>query len=165
MVPEPSFESMCFNLFLSNDSINDSNQNPDVNFHNDITSLETSYLSPSELDKNFQNFSKEYFSVLCLNMRSMNKKCEAYQDFCKSQNTKFSLICLRKTWVNDSNINQNPLPQLEGYNSVHKIKKSLKGRGIVIFMQDSLLYKLRNDLSIFFEDIESSSTEILNGQN
>ena len=95
----------------------------------------------------------------------MNKKFEAYQDFCKSLNTKFSLICLRKTWVNDSNINQNPLLQLEGYNSVHKIKKSLKGRGAVIFMQDSLLYKLRNDLSIFFADIESSSTEILNGQN
>ena len=165
MVPEPSFASMCFNLFLSNDSVKDSNQNADVNFHNDISSLETSYLSPSELDKNFQNFSKEYFSVLRLNMRSMNKKFEAYQDFCKFLNTKFSLICLRKTWVNDSNINQNPLLQLEGYNSVHKIKKSLKGRGTVVFMQDSLLYKLRNDLSIFFEDIESSSTEILNGQN
>ena len=63
MVPEPSFESMCFNLFLSNDSINDSNQNPDVNFHNDISSLETSYLSPSELDKNFQNFSKLFCSL------------------------------------------------------------------------------------------------------
>ena len=43
MAPEPSFESMCFNPFLANDSLNDSNQNPDVNFYNDISSLGTSY--------------------------------------------------------------------------------------------------------------------------
>ena len=42
MSPEPSFESMGFNPFLANDSVNNSNQNPDVNFHN-ISSLETSY--------------------------------------------------------------------------------------------------------------------------
>ena len=59
MAPEPSFETMCFNPFLANDSINDSNQNPDVNFYNYISSLESNYLSPRETDRNFQNFSKE----------------------------------------------------------------------------------------------------------
>ena len=59
MAPEPSFETMCFNPFLTNDSINDSNQNPDVNFYNYISSLESNYLSPRETDGNFQNFSKE----------------------------------------------------------------------------------------------------------
>ena len=60
MTPEPSFETMCFNPFLlANNSLNDFNQNPDVNFYNDISSLETSYLSPSKIGKNFLNFSKE----------------------------------------------------------------------------------------------------------
>ena len=59
MAPEPSFETMCFNPFLANDSLNDSNQTSDVNFYNDISSLETSYLSPSKIGKNFLNFSKE----------------------------------------------------------------------------------------------------------
>ena len=146
MAPEPSFESMCFNPFLTNDSLNDSNQNPDVNCYNDISSLESNYLSPNEIDKNFQNFSKESFSVLHLNIRSMNKNFEAFQDFYKSLNTKFSIICLTETWANDSN--QNSLFQLEGYISVYQIRKSRKGGGIVIFIRDSLLYKLRNDLRI-----------------
>ena len=63
MASEPSFQTMCFNLLLSNDCLSDSNQNPNVNFYN-IYSLETNYLSPSEIDKNFQNFSNESFSVL-----------------------------------------------------------------------------------------------------
>ena len=132
MAPEPSFETMCFNLFLANDSLNDCNQNPDVNFNN-ISSLESNYLSSSEIDKNFQNFSKESFSVLHLNIRSMNKNFEAFQDFYKSLNTKFSIICLTETWANDSDINQNSLFQLEGYIPVHQIRKSRKGGGMLFY--------------------------------
>ena len=54
---------MCFNAFLTNDSLNDSNQNADVNLYNNISVLESNYLSPSKIDKNFQNSSKESFSV------------------------------------------------------------------------------------------------------
>ena len=82
----------------------------------------------------------------------------------QSLNTKFSIICLTETWVNDSNISQNSLFQLEGYIPVHQIRKSRQGGGIVKFIRDSLLYKLRNDLSINCEDIESLSIEILNSQ-
>ena len=45
MAPELSFESICFNPFLANDIVNNSNQNSDVNFNNDTSSLETSFLS------------------------------------------------------------------------------------------------------------------------
>ena len=94
----------------------------------------------------------------------MNKNFEAFKDFYKSLNTKFSIICLTETWANDSDINQNSLFQLEGYISVHQIRKRRKGGGIVIFIGDSLLYKLRSDLTINCEDIESLSIEILNSQ-
>ena len=109
-----------------------------------ISSLESNYSSPSEIDKNFKNFSTESFSVLHLNIRSMNKNFEAFQDFYKSLNTKFSIICLTETWANDSDINHNSLFQLEGYIPVHQIRKSRQGEGIVIFIRDSLLYNLRN---------------------
>ena len=155
---------MCFNPFLANDSLNDSNQIPDVNFCNDISSLETSYLSPSVIDKNLQTFSKESFSFLHLNIRSMNKKFNAFQDFYKSLNTKFSIFYLTETWANDININQNALFQLEGYITIHQIRKSSKGRGIVRFIRNSLLYKLRSDLGINCQDIESLSIELLNSQ-
>ena len=131
MAPKPPFESMCFSPFLPNDSVNASNQNPDVNFYNDFSSLETSYLSPSEIYKNFQNFYKESFSVLHLDIRSMNKNFETFQDFYRTLNTIFSIICLTETWIDDSNINQNSLSQLEGYTSVHKIRKYCKGGGLL----------------------------------
>ena len=129
-----------------------------------ISSLESNYLSLSEIDKSFKNFSTESFSVLHLNIRSINKNFEDFQDFYKSLNTKFSTICLTETWANDSDINHNSLFQLEGYIPVHQIRKSRQGEGIVIFIRDSLLYKLRNNLSINCEDIESLSIEILNSQ-
>ena len=97
----------------------------------DISSFETNYLSPSEIDKNFQNFSKESFSVLHLNIRSMNKNFEAFQDFYKSLNTKFSIICLTETWANDSSVNQNSLFQIEGYIPIHQIKKVAKEEGLL----------------------------------
>ena len=118
-----------------------------------ISSLERNYLSPSEIDKNFQNFSKESFSVLHLKIKCMNKHFEAFQDFYKSLSTKFSIICLTKTWRNDSDISQNCLCQLEGHIPVHQIRKSCKGGRIVIFIRDSLLYELQ-DLRINCEDIE-----------
>ena len=153
-----------FNPFLANDSLNDSNQNPDVNFHHNISSLESNYLSPSKIDKNFQNFAKQSFSVLQLTIRSLNKNFEAFQNFYKSLNTKFSIICLTETWANASDINQNSFFQLEGYIPVHQIRKSRKGGGIITSIRDSLLYKLRNDLSTNCEDIESLSIEILHSQ-
>ena len=85
----------------------------------------------------------------------MNKNFEAFQDFYKSLNTIFSIICLTETWINDSNINQNSLYQFERYTFVHKIRKCRKGGGTVMFIRDSLLCELRNDLSINCEAIES----------
>ena len=102
-----------------------------------ISSLETKYLSPREIDKNFQNFSEESFSVLHLNIRSMNKNFVTFQDFYKFLNTKLRIAGLTETLVNDSNINQNSLIQLEGYISVHQIRKSRKGGRIVLFIRDS----------------------------
>ena len=94
MAPEPSFATMCFNPFLANDSLNVSNQDSDVNFYNNISSLESNYLSPREIDENFKNLSTELFSVLHLNIRSVNKNFKAFQDFHKSLNTKFCIVCL-----------------------------------------------------------------------
>ena len=45
-----------------------------------------------------------------------------------------------------------------------KIRKSRKEGGIVIFIRDSLLYILRNDLSINCEDIESLYIKTLNSK-
>ena len=48
MAADPTYESLYFNPFLAKDYLNDSSQDPDVNFYNDISSIETSYLLPCE---------------------------------------------------------------------------------------------------------------------
>ena len=165
MTPEPSFESLCFNPFLIKDSLNDSSQDPDINFYNDISSIETTYLKPNEVNKDFENFSSETFSILHLNIRSMNKNFENFQAFYKSLNMSFSIICLTETWANDINFDKNSLFQLEGYNPIHQIRKNRKGGGVAIFIQNSFLYKVRADLSINCDDIESLSIEIINDES
>ena len=44
MVAQPISESLSLNPFLAKDYLNDSNQNPDIKFYNDIYYVETSYL-------------------------------------------------------------------------------------------------------------------------
>ena len=114
MAAQPTFESLCFNPFLAKEYLNDSNQDPDFNFYNDIFSIETSYLLPCEATNKLKHFSSERFSILHLNIRSMTKNL----------NVCLSIICLSETWANDKT-----LLQLAGYNPVHQIRKNRKGSG------------------------------------
>ena len=80
MAPNSDFESQFFNPFSVNEELQNNELDPDVNS----------------------------FSVFHLNIRSMKKHFEAFQDFIESLNFKFSAICLSKTWfqpheVSDSN--------------------------------------------------------------
>ena len=134
MPPEPSFQSLCFNPFPVKDSLNDTNQDPDVNFYNDISSVETSYLSPCEANNKLKSFTSKTFSILHLNIRSVNKNLEAFREFCESLDINFSIICFSETWANDSNFDKNSLFQIEGYNPIHQIRKNHKGGGIAIFV-------------------------------
>ena len=59
MVAEPAFESLHLNPFLAKDYLNDSNQDPNINFYNDIYSVETSYLRPCEANNKLKHFSSE----------------------------------------------------------------------------------------------------------
>ena len=52
MAAQPTIESLCFNPFLAKDYLNDSNQDPDINFYNDIFSIDTSYYCHVKLPKN-----------------------------------------------------------------------------------------------------------------
>ena len=92
----------------------------------------------------------------------MNKNFEAFREFYESLDINFSIICFSETWANDSNFDENSLFQIEGYNPIHQIRKNRKGGGIAIFVRNSLLYKIRDDLSINCDDIESLSIEIVN---
>ena len=79
-------------------------------------------------------------------------------------NFNFSIVCFSEIWANDININKNSSFQLPNYNTEHQIRKSGRGGGVCIFIHESLDYKVRKDLSVNCDAIESLSIEICKGK-
>ena len=163
MVPSTCLESLSFVPFSTDESFINNENDPDVNFYNDVFTLDTQYLAPDKFQRNFKPFSKQSLFILHLNIRSINKNFEAVKQFYLSLNFNFSIVCFSETWANDININKNSSFQLPNYNTEHQIRKSRRG-GVCIFIHDSLGYKAREDLSINCDAIESLSIEISKGK-
>ena len=96
----------------------------------------------------FKDFSKNSFSFLHLNIRSINKNFEAFTAFYSKLNHIFSAICFSETWASEKNINKNSTYQLKNYNVIHQVRNSCKVGGLCIFINESFYYKLRKNLSI-----------------
>ena len=67
MAPNTTFESLNFNPFIVNDSLNDNSQDPDVNFfHYNVSPLDTDYILLDDFSRNFKDFTEHSFSALHL---------------------------------------------------------------------------------------------------
>ena len=156
MAPNTTFELLNFNPFIVNDSLNDTSQDPDVNFfHDNVSLLDPDYISPDNFSGIFKDFTENSFSVLHLNIRSLNKNFESFAELYKLLSFKFSIICFSETWSNDENLSKNSL-------LLNENKKYRRGGGVAIFVHESLCYTKRNNLYINCEAIESLSIEIRN---
>ena len=79
MTPGINFESSPYNPFNIHESTINSEHNPDINFYQDISFLETNYYSPNDFKNIFQCFLNDSFSVLHLNIRIMNMNFESFK--------------------------------------------------------------------------------------
>ena len=157
MTPDINFESLSNNPFSTHENSINSEHDRDINFYQDISSLWTHYCSPNEFQNNFQCFLKDSFSVLHLNIRSMNKNFESLKEFYWKSNFKFSIVCFSKTWVDDISFRKNSNFQLSGYQVLHQARKNCKGGGVCVFVHENLSFKPREDLSINCDAIQSLS--------
>ena len=130
MTPDINFESLLYNPFSIHESSINSEHDPDINFYQDISSLETHYCSPNDFQNNFQCFLKDSFSVLHLNIRSMNKNFESFKEFYLTINFKFSIFCFSETWVGKIFFSNNSNFQLSGCEVLHQRKKTRNGRDV-----------------------------------
>ena len=130
MTPDINFKSLSYNPFSIHKSSINSEHDPDINFYQDISSLETHYCNPNDFKNNFQSFLKDSFSVLHFNIRSMNKNFESFKEFDAKTKFKFSIVCFSETWVDDISFSKN------------------------------LSFKIREDLSINYDANQSLSIEI-----
>ena len=160
MTPDINFEYLSYNLFSIHESSINSEHDPDINFYQDISSLGTHYCSPNDFKNNFQSYLKDSFSVLHLNIRSMNKNFESFKEFYSKIKFKFSIVCFSETWVGDISFSKNSNFELSGYKVLHQTRKSFKGGGVCVFVHENLSFKLREDLSINCDAMQSLSIEI-----
>ena len=61
--------------------------------------------------------------------------------------------------------NENSLLNLDNYYSVHQTRNNKKGSGVSIYIHKQLEFKLRNDIDIFKNKIETCSVEIINSKS
>ena len=67
--------------------------------------FDTQYLVPDKFKTNFKDFSKNSFSALHLNIRSINKNFEAFTEFYSKLNLIFSVACFSASEENIKKLN------------------------------------------------------------
>ena len=104
------------------------------------------------------NDSGESFSILHLNIHSIQLHIDEYRIFLDSSNHKFDIIALSETKLQNEPAVNIFLP---GYhNPIHTFTEASKG-GVCIYVLDDIDFKPRNDLKIY-ESKESLFIEIIN---
>ena len=94
MTPNTTFKSLKFNPFIVNNSLNDNSQDLDVDFfHDNVSPLDTDYISPSFFNGDFKDFVENSSSVLHISIMTLDKNLDHY----KSLDFIFSIICFSET--------------------------------------------------------------------
>ena len=138
MAPNSEFEFQTFNPFSVNELDEINNElDPNVNYClYQISSLDTKYHVPGEVKDQLKSLQSNSFSVFYLNIRSMKKHFEAFQDFIESLNFKFSAICLSETWLQPHEISDSNF-RLPGSYSFHLTREKNRGGRLCIFWQET----------------------------
>ena len=106
------------------------------------------YLDMSELQSLFINNENE-FLILTLDIQSVNAKFGnlfLVINNLASQGLYFGAICQQETWTsNDSDLS---LLQLPGYQLIHQGSKCTKHGGLIIYLNESQSYKMRNNIPV-----------------
>ena len=133
MTPEPNFEDMSFKPFTVNEhSTINPKLDPDTNFFESISSLDTKYFNENETKTFVSNIESESFTVFHLDIRSMKKYFESFQEFFTDLKFNFSAFCLSETWCESIDTTKNSNYKLR-YRSFHQIRNERKGGGLCIF--------------------------------
>ncbi|XP_065658504.1 uncharacterized protein LOC136083020 [Hydra vulgaris] len=137
------------NVALSDDD--DSN-----NFNQKIESQYYTVIESSQyLQKN-----KNSFSILNINIRSLNKNFENLRFLLDELKHDFKIICLTETWCKRGETNAQF--ELINYSSVHQPRGFGVGGGVCIFVHNSISYNLRHDLCVNEKDFGDFNIDLIN---
>ena len=139
-----TYENNKFNLLEVATILTNDNFDPDSNFLNEIVnSVESTYYTHEECVCFSSNLS-ENFSIIHLNIRSLQKNIDKLKDFLNDIKGKFSVIVLSETWIDDDKADLNSLFHIPNYSFIHeKRKTNRKGGGLGIYVHKTLDYTLK----------------------
>ena len=102
-------------------------------------SLHTQYFNIDDA-KTFvnNNISSDSFSVLHINIPSMQKNFEKFQEFFKTLKFNFSAVCLSETWCDSVDSTKNSSYRFHGYKCFRQTSDGRKGGGLCIFLRNTL---------------------------
>ena len=156
------FENQTFNVFNTENLLLNDSFDPDSNFSNTHGFTNTTYFTRKSLKAMIKENNGISFSVLHLNIRSLNKNFESLKNLLVEINFCFEVICITESWCSDDPHTNNNY-QLPNYVSIHQGRKNGKtGSFITIFIHKGLIYNIRHDLSVNDEDTEVLCLEIIN---
>ena len=130
---------------------NDSNQNP-------LPIPSSKYITQFQLKDVVKNFSKDTFSLLHINIRSISKHFDDLQILLDNQSKhSFSVIGLTETWLSsDTN-----LPYaIDGYDFIVNNRSKKSGGGVALYLSNCFEFTVLYELNFMNEFIESLFVEI-----
>ena len=164
---EENFENYFFNPFDFQEILSDDGSDPDLNFFNDqFEAVNSPYFTIEEFSSSSQNLLKNSFSILHINIRSLNKNFEKLLGYLSVVKGEFSIIALTETWCNDDKADKNSLWQIPNYTPIHQIRKNgQKGGGVALYIHNNFNFKIHKKENINSDDIECITIEIIRKNN
>ena len=164
-----TFENISFNPFLQRRNELIDENDPDQNFFDELAlgNSDSPYMYEDEVSKYLEeNIKYENLSLLHLNIRSMNANFENFKTFLEQTEFAFNVICLSETWLSNNSFRENSVYHLPNYDAIPLERKTKKrGWGVLMYVRNNLMYKVRNDLSISDCNREFLTIEIINKES
>ena len=157
-------QSLNINPFNINDLTDNNNDNNDLdptnsNPNNHIDKCNY-YLSDQFNDK--CSSTNHGLSIIHINSRSLTKNFDSISDYIYTLSHKFSILAFSESWFSDNN-SAPPLTHINGYSMVQSDRLNRRGGGVVLYIDNSLNFKLRTDINMpTNSDYESLFIEINN---
>ena len=150
---EFNFEKLRLDPFGFDNVLLNNTNDPDENIFNNLSQIGSVFYAVEEAATSFKKFNDKNFSVLYLNVRSLNKNFESLKELLITIYFEFKVICLTERWCTDDQRNET-LFNLENYTSINQVRKHGRGGGISVFIHNSLMFKLRSDLGTNSNNID-----------
>ena len=88
-----------------------------------------------------------------LNIRSLNNKFNDFTEYLRSLNHEFSVVGLSVTCLNDITKN---CYNMNNYSFINRTRQTKNGGGVGMYISKHLEFKIREDLTVFDEEIYES---------